>query len=125
MTSSSISLSFTYNTSMTCTYKNKDIIFPEEKEKLNENEEEWIRLVIFQSELVRAFGMEQFDENIIPEKIQELYEIYGENPTIQTMIHECIANASISLTEADAFLLLFSFQTFDIVHQCLCKIIKY
>ena len=116
-----------YDTAIECTYKLLDIVTPLEKELLKEDEEEYIRMVLYQSELLRVFRMEHFDEDIMVAHILALYALYKDQPLLQQWIQSVKDNINLKndakiTTNADAFVMLFSYETFDIMHQCICDL---
>ena len=112
-----------YDTAIECTYKLLDIVTPLEKELLKEDEEEYIRMVLYQSELLRVFRMEHFDEDIMVAHILALYALYKDQPLLQQWIQSVKDNINLKndakiTTNADAFVMLFSYETIDIMNQC-------
>lgn len=86
--------------------------------KLMDNDDD--RDLMYQIQLLQAFGMLNFDENEINKKTTELYHQLKDCSQIKEIIEEGIkANLETNLTDIVMFMCLFSYQFFDLFHKCL------
>ena len=80
--------------------------------------------LIYQSELVHAFMIEKYSEDIINRKIEQIYEIVKDNLYIKTFIKRVLEINTIPLTCLyKGFMFLFCYDYFFITHGCICDII--
>lgn len=95
-----------YNADFICTYK------------LMDNDDD--RNLMYQIQLLQAFDMCKFDINEINQKTLELYYKLRDCDHVKEIIEEGIkVNAEMNLTDIVMFMCLFSYQFFDLFHQCL------
>ena len=78
------------------------------------------RNLMYQIQLLQAFGMCNFDENEISKKTTELYNQLKDCSQIKEIIQEGIVmNSQMNLSDVVMFMCLFSYQFFDLFHKCL------
>ena len=89
---------------------------------INKDEQKEFRNMIYKYDLICIFGMNDFLENVINKKIDQLYDI-------MIKIHD-IENITISLskkyliTKENGFILLFSFDNLHLFYPCICEFIE-
>tara|TARA_X000000950_G_C13921406_1_gene663650 strand:+ start:20109 stop:20492 length:384 start_codon:yes stop_codon:yes gene_type:complete len=94
-----------YNTSLNIDYKH-------EKYK-NENNSE------YQKQFLKAFHIEKYDEKIVIEKMDQIYDDICNDNNMKKLFNEVKNRNKIfpfELKDKDLFSLLFSYDTFDLVH---------
>jgi len=95
-----------YHADFICTYKKMD------------NDDD--RNLMYQIQLLQAFGMYHFDENEINKKTSELYHELKDCSQIKEILEEGVKlNAEMNLSDEVMFMCLFSYQFFDLFHKCL------
>lgn len=78
------------------------------------------RNFMYQIQLLQAFGMRNFDEDVISEKALELYHKLKECNEVKEILEEGIkANTEVKMCNILMFMCLFSYQFFDLFHKCL------
>ena len=93
-----------YNTSLNIDYKDEKY-----KDKTGE----------FQKQFLKAFYIESYDEKIIIEKMDEIYNDISNDNNMKKLFNEIKKRNKIfpfDLTDKDMFSLLFSYDTFDLLH---------
>lgn len=106
-----VDLSLNYVTDFTCTYQR--IQDPDESE------------LLYKIQLLQAFGLDEFDETIINNTTEQLYEKYKDNKYIVGIISADIMEINkIFLDKATQFRIYFGYETFHMFHNLLCTIIK-
>ena len=78
------------------------------------------RNLMYQIQLLQAFGMRKFDENEINEKTLQLYHKLIDCNEVKEILEEGVkANPQMEMTHVIMFMCLFSYQFFDLFHKCL------
>ena len=104
-----------YNSDFICTYK------------LLEDEEDDCANLCYQTQLLQALNMKNYDNFIITKNIEALYFFLKTNNEIISLLillKEKYKNSTMAFfieNEMALFQLLFSYDYFDIFHKCLCK----
>lgn len=95
-----------YHADFICTYK------------LMDNDDD--RNFMYQIQLLQAFGMHNFDEDVISEKSLQLYHKLKKCNDVKEILEEGIkVNKQVKLCNILMFICLFSYQFFDLFHKCL------
>jgi len=116
----------TYNDPLLCKKFN---ILDEKKE-----EQEQLRGIIYQYDLLRIFDLEDFLEDVINEKIKNLYSIMMKNDDVQEICYSLYKNNSNNITIQnnnnssindyyESFLILFSYDYLHLFYPCICEFI--
>jgi hypothetical protein len=79
----------------------------------NEDAQEQLYDVIYKYDLLCIFGLDDFLEDIVVEKISKLYSIMVTNVDIQKMC-----------PDIETFMILFSYDHLHIFYPCICEFIK-
>jgi hypothetical protein len=96
----------TYSADFICTYK------------LMDNDDD--RNIMYQIQILQAFGMQNFDQDEINEKVLQLYKKLIDCNKVKEIIEEGVkVNSEMQLTNVIMFMCLFSYQFFDLFHKCL------
>jgi hypothetical protein len=96
----------TYSADFICTYK------------LMDNDDD--RNIMYQIQILQAFGMQKFDQDEINEKVLHLYQKLIDCNKVKEIIEEGVkVNSEMQLTNVIMFMCLFSYQFFDLFHKCL------
>jgi hypothetical protein len=96
----------TYSADFICTYK------------LMDNDDD--RNIMYQIQILQAFGMQNFDQDEINEKVLDLYNKLINCNEVKEILEEGIkANPQMEMTHAIMFMCLFSYHFFDLFHKCL------
>ena len=104
-----------YPTHYECTYHLAEVFL--ETDRVSQEEKTFIRNCIYRQDLLNLFDLEEFDEKIIQEEIDHLYEKIKNNPDFEYLLEK--VSSDYSLSPRDAFLLLFSFDYMYATHLCL------
>ena len=95
-----------YHSDFICTYK------------LMDNDDD--RNFMYQIQILQAFGLRNFNEGEISEKVLQLYNELKDCSQIKGIIEEGIkANPQMKMTNEIMFTCLFSYHFFDLFHKCL------
>ena len=101
-----MSTTTTYSADFICTYK------------LMDDDDD--RNIMYQMQLLQAFGMEKFHEGEMSEKALQLYNKLIDCNEVKEILEEGIkANPQMEMTHVIMFMCLFSYQFFDLFHKCL------
>ena len=95
-----------YNTSLNIDYKN---------EKYNSQQKH----EMFQKQFLKAFYIEMYDEKIIIKKMDQIYNDISNDNNMKKLFNEIKKRNKIfpfDLSDKDMFSLLFSYDTFDLIH---------
>jgi len=104
--SENASTTTTYHADFICTYK------------LMENDDD--RNIMYQIQILQAFGMQKFDQDEINKKVLQLYKKLIDCNEVKEIIEEGIkVNSEMQLTNVIMFMCLFSYQFFELFHKCL------
>jgi len=104
--SENASTTTTYHADFICTYK------------LMENDDD--RSIMYQIQILQAFGMQKFDQDEINKKVLQLYKKLIDCNKVKEIIEEGIkVNSEMQLTNVIMFMCLFSYQFFELFHKCL------
>ena len=95
-----------YHADFICTYK------------LMDNDDD--RNFMYQIQILQAFGLRNFNEGEMSEKVLQLYNELKDCNKIQEILEEGVkANPQMKMTNEIMFMCLFSYQFFDLFHKCL------
>jgi hypothetical protein len=101
-----MSTTATYSADFICTYK------------LMDNDDD--RNIMYQMQLLQAFGMQKFDEDEMSEKALQLYNKLIDCNEVKEILEEGVkSNSQMKMTNLIMFMCLFSYQFFDLFHKCL------
>jgi hypothetical protein len=106
----------------------KDSTLHEKFNITDEKEKEELSDIIYKYDLICIFGMEDFLEEIIIEKINNLYTIMIKNKEIETICSEIYKENNVNglfqkINEHDNFenfIILFSYDNLDLFYPCIC-----
>jgi hypothetical protein len=110
-----------YNTKIECTYNTSEIFL--ETDNITNDEEMFIRNVIYRQELLDIFGLEDFNELNINDAIEDLYELIKESEDLK-MCFSNLANKIFSNDKKSGFVLLFAFDYMYISHLCISEYLE-
>jgi hypothetical protein len=78
------------------------------------------RSIMYQIQILQAFGMQKFDQDEINKKVLQLYKKLIDCNKVKEIIEEGIkVNSEMQLTNVIMFMCLFSYQFFELFHKCL------
>ena len=97
--------------------------------KLIENESESEQL--YRIQFLQAFQSEKWDDDIINNKMKDLYENIKDNTVINDIISNIKKSKNLEMMitllgddELTLFKLLFKYELFDFTHKCICNILN-
>ena len=97
--------------------------------KLLENESESEHL--YRIQFLQAFQSENWNDDIINDKMKTLYENIKDNANIKNIINNIKKSKNLELMitllgddELTLFKLLFKYELFDFTHKCICNILN-
>ena len=104
---------------------------PETESETSDLDENFTSKYLYDNELLHAFNMENYDANILSDKIFQLYYYLTSHREAYPDIHKLLEIANdISIKHIyksdpfNGFMILFSFDYFHITHLCLCDILN-
>ena len=108
-----------YNTRYVTSYMDSDVFL--ETDEVNASEKEFILNCIYRQDLLNIFGLEDFDDSVINQKIAMLLKLLKQNKEL----HECMLIASKNLCgtedEMSGLMVLFSFDYLYLTNPCICE----
>ena len=99
-----------YNTSLNIDYKNT-------KYKSQDQNE------IYRTQILKAFYIETYDIKVVIEKMDKIYNDISHDNNMKKLFNEIKKRNNIfpfDLSNKDMFSLLFSYDTFDLIHLFIC-----
>ena len=107
-------ISPTYQTDFVCTYN-----------KIDDQEDS---VILYQIQILQAFNLLEFNDNIINKITEDLYEKYKNNKYILKIIQHKFKiikhKSNHTNNELDMFRLCFKYNTFHLMHSILCSLIN-
>jgi hypothetical protein len=104
---------------------------PETESETSDLDENFTSKYLYDNELLHAFDMENYDANLLSNKIFQLYYHLTSHREAYPDIHKLLEIANdISIKHIyksdpfNGFMILFSFDYFHITHLCLCDILN-
>tara|TARA_Y100000389_G_scaffold188941_1_gene212089 strand:- start:788 stop:1156 length:369 start_codon:yes stop_codon:yes gene_type:complete len=104
-----------YITDFVCTYKQHDI-----DDQHN----------MYQQQLLQAFNLEAWDDKVVNNSVEEIYEKFKDNQDIKDILNKIkdVEKGSMLMLllgseDIGIFQLLFRFDLFDITHRLLCALL--
>jgi hypothetical protein len=92
-------------------------------DEVNASEKEFILNCIYRQDILNVFGLEEFVETTINNKIAKLLKLLK----YHSGLLECMLIASEAMSEEDALsglMILFSFDYLHLAHPCICEYIE-
>lgn len=111
-----------YNTHYTCFYNNEELMFPIQN-KLTLEEKEEIKDLIYKEDILNSFGLNEFDEHVIINEIDNLYNIM-KNVSELNDILDILSAKMMSTDRSTGFIILFSYDYFYLTHQIICDFLN-
>ena len=110
-----------YNTKYVVSYMDSDVFL--ETDEVNASEKEFILNCIYRQDLLNVFGLEEFVETTINNKISKLLKLLK----FHIGFCDCMLIAAKATNEDDALsglMILFSFDYLHLAHPCICEYIE-
>lgn len=110
-----------YNTKYVISYMDSDVFL--ETDEVNASEKEFILNCIYRQDILNVFGLEEFVETTINNKITKLLKFLK----YHSGFLECMLIAAKATNEDDALtglMILFSFDYLYLAHPCICEYIE-
>ena len=108
-----------YNTKYVTTYMDPDVFL--ETDEVNASEKEFILNCIYRQDLLNIFGLDDFVDTEINQKIAKLLKLLKQH----NELHECMMIASKNLCgtedEMSGLMVLFSFDYLYLTNPCICE----
>jgi hypothetical protein len=119
--SSSPKSNILYNTAYVVSYMDSDVFI--ETDEVNDAEKTFIRSCIYRQDLLNIFGLDEFVETTINNKIAKLIKLLR----YHTDLYDCMLIASKAMNEDDGLtglMILFSFDYLHLAHPCISEYIE-
>lgn len=110
-----------YNTAYVISYMDSDVFI--ETDEVNDAEKIFIRNCIYRQDLLNIFGLEEFVDKTINNKISKLLKLLR----YHSDLYDCMLIAAKAMSEEDGLsglMILFSFDYLHLTHPCICEYIK-
>ena len=111
-----------YNTAYVISYMDSDVFL--ETDEVNESEKTFVLSCIYRQDLLNIFGLEDFVEKTINNKIKNLFKLLK----YHNGVYDCMLMASKSMGETEdaltGLIILFSFDYLHLVHPCICEYVE-
>lgn len=111
-----------YITKYECFYNDDSKMF-RVTDNLTDQDKLEIKDCVYREDLVNVFGLDEFDERLINDEIDHLYEKM-QHITDLYVILDTLAAKMISTDRSIGFLILFSYDYFFLTHQLICDFIE-
>ena len=79
---------------------------------------------LYRVQLVQAFGLETYDDDVIGRTMRTLYDTYGKNTELEGVIMRNRRNCFLGDEPYDAFVMLFAYPTFHLLHACIGSLMR-
>jgi hypothetical protein len=116
----------TYNTKIICTYNTLEVFL--ETDNITNNEKQFIRDAIYRQELLNILGIDEFNEQIVYEKIHELYTMLYDcadfNECIRQTASHFITSRFLATNNEYGLMILFSFDYLHQTHLCISEFLE-
>jgi hypothetical protein len=109
-----------YNTAYVISYMDSDVFL--ESDEVNDDEKTFILSCIYRQDLLNIFGLEEFVETTINNKIIKLFKLLKYHGGL----YDCMLIAAKAVSEEDGLsglMVLFSFDYLHLAHPCICEYI--
>lgn len=112
-----------YNTKYVCQYNSPDVFL--DTDDINEETKDQIRNVLYRNDLLYIFDIHDFDEKIIGQSINEIYEKVKINQPFYTLIQR-VSNKIIGsqLKDDIGLFFLYSFDYLYLTHICVSEFLE-
>ena len=104
-----------YKTDYEITYHLPEVFL--ESDKISNSEKDFVRNCIYRQDLLNLFDLEEFNEQVIQEKINELYEKIKTSKTINFILEKI--SKEYFVNKENSFTILFSFDFLHASHLCI------
>jgi hypothetical protein len=115
-----------YNTNFICTYNTENIFL--ETDNISMKEKEFIRDVIYRQELLNVLGINEFHEQVVYEKIHQLYNLLYDcadfNECITQLASQYISSRALATNNEYGLMLLFSYDYLHQTHVCISEFLQ-
>ena len=79
---------------------------------------------LYRVQLVQAFGLTSYDDDVIGRTMQSIYDAYGKGTELEGVIQRNRRNCFLGDDPYDAFMMLFAYPTFHTLHACIGSLIR-
>lgn len=80
---------------------------------------------LYRTQFVQAFGLDSYDDKTVALTTQMLYEAYGRGTELEGVIMKNRRNCFMITNDPyEAFVLLFAYPTFHLLHTCIGSLIR-
>ena len=110
-----------YNSAYVVSYMDFDIFI--ETDEVNDAEKTFIRSCVYRQDLLNIFGLDEFIEKTINNKISKLLKLLR----YHNDLYDCMLIAAKAMSEEDALsglMILFSFDYLHLAHPCISEYIE-
>ena len=110
-----------YNTKYICTY-NENNVFNDE-DNISEYDKEFIRDALYRQDILNIFQIDEFDQELLNEKILVLFEKIKHSEQLNPLIQK-LAEFFMSDDLILGFMVLFTFDYLYVSHPCICEFLE-
>ena len=111
-----------YNTAYVVSYIDSDVFF--ETDEVNDAEKTFIRSCIYRQDLLNIFGLEEFVETTINNKIVKMFKLLKYHSGLLDCMQIASKTVGTENDELTGLMILFSFDYLHLVHPCICEYIE-
>jgi len=104
------------------TYHTNEVFL--ETDEVTEDEKKFIRNCIYRQELLNLFDLEEFDEDLMNQRMDFLYKKIESDLDFQVIL-EKLQDTYFLRSKEVSFTLLFSFDYLYMTHACFCDLFEY
>jgi hypothetical protein len=111
-----------YNTKIQCTYHSSEVFV--ESDRINDDEKDFIRNVIYRQELLDIFCLDDYNETEMDKYFHELYEKIKDSKELQEAIVKLLDKYMIVDKELGLFL-LYAYDYMYLTHICVSEFLEF
>lgn len=110
-----------YNTKYIITYNDENVF--NENDNITEKDKEFVRDALYRNDILHIFDIDDFDVNIINDKIDELFKELQKNSDFLNILKK-FANVYLSEDPIIGLYILFTYDILCIAHPCICEYLE-
>lgn len=107
-----------YNTKYIITYNDENVF--NEEDNITEKDKEFVREALYRNDILNIFDIEDFDVDIINDKVDQLFEKLKNNTEFLNLLNN-FANIYLSEDPIIGLYILFTYDILYIAHPCICE----
>jgi hypothetical protein len=112
-----------YNTQYICKYSDPDVFLENEKNTLSKNEIDFVRNILYKTDILNIFNMADFNEEEINNYIHNIYDKIKINNDFVVIMKKFAKFFFCDDCEL-GLLIMFSYDYLEYTHPCICEFLE-